>query len=270
MSVANLSKSTYYDAIKRLDREDKDRWLKDKIKAIYEEHKGRYGYIRVTIELNNDAAVVNKYGRVNHKRISRLMKLLGLKAKIRTRKYRSYKGAVGKVSENILNRDFNTSRPLEKVVTDVTEFKVCGEKIYLSPAIDLYTNEVISYSISKSPNVEFVIDMLRKGFRKKSYENLIVHSDQGFQYQNAKFINFLKDHGIIQSMSRKGNCYDNACAESFFSHLKSEFFHVTSFNSVDRFIAGLHEYIDYYNNKRIVTKLKMTPIQYRDHQLGHI
>lgn len=268
--IANLAKSSYYDAIKRLEREDKDKWLKNKIKSIYEKHKGRYGYIRTTIALNNDKEVIAKYDKVNHKRIYRLMKLLGLQAKTRIKKYKSYKGNVGRVAENILDRNFTTSRPLEKVVTDVTEFKVCGEKIYLSPAIDLNTSEIISYSISRAPNVDFVMDMLKKGFRKRTYENLIIHSDQGFQYQSYKFINFLRERGIKQSMSRKGNCYDNACAENFFSNLKSEFFYLNKFNSVEEFIDELKEYMHYYNNIRVITKLKMTPIQYRDHQLGLI
>jgi len=268
--IANLAKSSYYDALKRLNREDKDQWLKDKIKYIYEDHKGRYGYIRITIALNNDNEVIDKYERINHKRVYRLMKLLGIQAKTRIKKYKSYKGNVGKISENILERDFTTFKPLEKVVTDVTEFKVCGEKIYLSPAIDLNTNEVLSYSISKSPSVSFVMDMLKSGFKRSVYENLIIHSDQGFQYQNSRFINFLKERGIKQSMSRKGNCYDNACAENFFSHLKSEFFYLDKFTSVEEFIDELEKYIYYFNNKRIVTKLKMTPIEYRDHQLGLI
>lgn len=248
-----------------LNIDDTDKWLKDKIQLIYNDNKGRYGYRRITLALNCDEEVINKYGRVNHKRVKRLMDLLCLKAKIRVKKYKSYKGEVGKIADNILNRDFTTTNTYQKLVTDVTEFKVCDKKIYLSPLIDSHSKEVLGYSHSTSPSVSFVIEMLENGLSDEKYQDLIIHTDQGFQYQNAKYRTWLEDRNIIQSMSRKGSCYDNAVAENFFSHLKAEFFKINTFKSVDEFLKALDEYIKYYNEERIVTKLKMPPIQYRRH-----
>lgn len=213
----------------------------NKIKDIYNENKGIYGYRRITDEINSDPDVLKKYVRVNHKRVKRLMNILGLKARIRVRKYKSYKGQEGKIANNILDRDFNTERILQKVVTDVTEFRVANKRIYLSPLIDLHTKEVLGFSHSLSPTVAFVIEMLEKSLPEERYEGLLIHSDQGFQYQNMKYQTWLKDKGIIQSMSRKGNCYDNALAENFFSHLKAEFYHINEFKTVDEFIKGLKD-----------------------------
>lgn len=222
------------------------------------------------IALNRDKEVIEQYGRINHKRVQRLMKILGLKAVIRVKKYKSYKGKEGIIAPNILNRDFISDKPERKMVTDVTEFRVCNKRIYLSPLIDLNTSEIISYSVSYSPSVQFVIEMLEKGLQKDKYDNLVIHSDQGFQYQNKKYQNFLTERNIKQSMSRKGNCYDNAKAENFFSQLKAEFFHVNEFNTIEEFKKELDKYINYYNNDRIVSKLKMAPVEYRYHQLEFI
>lgn len=265
-----MPKSTYYDVIKRINREDKDKFLKDKITTIYNAHGGKYGYRRITIALNKDKEVIKKCKKVNHKRVLRIMQALGLKAKIRVKKYRSYKGQEGVIAPNIINRDFSADNINHKMVTDVTEFRVCNKKIYLSPLIDLYNSEVVGYSVSQSPTVAFVIEMLEKGLTETRYDNLIIHSDQGFQYQNIRYRNWLKDHEITQSMSRKGNCYDNSLAENFFSQLKAEFFHINQFKSIDEFKFGLDEYIKYYNNQRIVTKLKMAPVEYRNQDLANI
>ena len=245
-------------------------WLKTKIKEIFNEHKGRYGYRRLTIALNNDSDVVSKHSKVNHKRVKRLMNLLGLIATIRVKKYKSYKGVEGRIAPNIFDRNFSTTELEQKAVTDVTEFKVCNRKIYLSPLIDLHSKEVLGFSYSFSPTVSFVIEMLENALKEDTYNNLTIHTDQGFQYQNIRYRTWLKDRNIVQSMSRRGNCYDNAVAENFFSHLKAEFFHVNKFKTVDQFIKGLEEYIEYYNNERIVTKLKMPPVGYREHCLAII
>ncbi|QVK21782.1 IS3 family transposase [Mycoplasmatota bacterium] len=259
LEIANLAKSTYFDVLKNIDS-DNDKEIKSKITNIYYKHKGRYGYRRITIVLRNEGLVIN------HKKVYRLMKSLGLVAKIRVKKYRSYKREVGKIANNELNRDFSTNTFKEKLVTDITEFKVDGRKIYLSPLIDIHNDEVISYTVGFSPNVRLVIEMLEKGITTKM-KNTIVHSDQGFQYQNRRFQTYLEDKEITQSMSRRGNCLDNSKAENFFSHLKAEFYHVNKFKTVKQFIRELKKYINYYNNERIVTKLKMSPVQYREHCL---
>ncbi|QVK21773.1 IS3 family transposase [Mycoplasmatota bacterium] len=261
LEIVGLVKSTYFDVLKSFNIEDKDKELKERINTIYHKNKGRYGYRRITISLKNTGLIVN------HKKVYRLMKVLGLSCKIRVKKYKSYKGEIGKVAENVLSRDFNTSNFSEKLVTDITEFRVEGQKVYLSPLIDIHNKEVISYTVGMSPSVKLVIDMLEKGITEE-HEKSVIHSDQGFQYQNKRFQTYLKNKKIVQSMSRKGNCLDNSIAENFFSHLKAEFYKINKFKTVTQFIKELREYIHYYNNERIVTKLKMAPVQYRYHCLN--
>ena len=182
-------------------------------------------------------------------------------------KYHSYKGEVGNIANNLLNREFTASKPFEKLTTDVTQFKVCNEKVYLSPVMDLFNREIISYSISLSPNLSQVLEMLN-GLFKRLPKNArpIFHSDQGWQYQHAEYQRLLREHNITQSMSRKGNCMDNGAMENFFARLKVEMFYGEKFESVNAFIDELKKYIHYYNNERISTKLKgMSPVQYRAH-----
>jgi transposase len=196
------------------------------------------------------------------------MSKLGLKGKQRKNdKYHSYKGEVGNIANNLLNREFTASKPFEKLTTDVTQFKVCNEKVYLSPVMDLFNREIISYSISLSPNLSQVREMLN-GLFKRLPKNArpIFHSDQGWQYQHAEYQRLLREHNITQSMSRKGNCMDNGAMENFFGRLKVEMFYGEKFESVNAFIDELKKYIHYYNNERISTKLKgMSPVQYRAH-----
>ena len=202
---------------------------------------------------------------INHKTVLKLMKSLNLKGKQRkNEKYHSYKGEVGKVAENLLRRDFSAEKPFEKLTTDVTQFNVCGEKVYLSPILDLYNREIVSYSISLSPNLEQIREMLSGLFEKlPETARPLFHSDQGWQYQHAEYQRLLKAHNITQSMSRKGNCMDNGAMENFFGRLKVEMFYGEKFESVNAFIEKLKEYIEYYNNERIITKLKTSPVKYR-------
>lgn len=194
------------------------------------------------------------------------MNSLNIQGKMRKGKYKSYKGTVGKIANNKLNRDFSSSKPFEKLVTDVTEFSVCNEKVYLSPVLDLYNREIVSYNISKSPNFRQTRAMLYSLFLKLPQKaKPILHSDQGWQYQMKEYQQLLDEHNIVQSMSRKGNCLDNSAMENFFGRLKVEIFYGENFKSSDELIRRLEEYITYYNNKRIILKLKMSPIQYRTH-----
>lgn len=154
------------------------------------------------------------------------MKVLGLKSLIRGKKYKSYKGSIGKITANLLDRKFKSIAPNQKWVTDITEFKVGNQKLYLSPIIDLYNQEIISYELSERPIFNLVINMLKKAFKTLPNESkLMLHSDQGWQYQMRQYQFLLKEKGIIQSMSRKGNCLDNAIIENFFGTLKSELFY---------------------------------------------
>ena len=196
------------------------------------------------------------------------MRILNLKGKQKKNdKYHSYKGQIGKISDNHLNREFYAEKPFEKLATDVTQFKVGEEKVYLSPIMDLYNREIIAYSISLSPNLDQVRDMLKDLFSKLPTDaKPLCHSDQGWQYQHSEYQRLLKEHNIKQSMSRKGNCMDNGAMENFFGRLKVEMFYGEKFECVNAFIDELKSYIHYYNNDRISTKLNgMSPVQYRTH-----
>jgi transposase InsO family protein len=233
---------------------DKYSAIKKEITHIYHENKGRYGYRRITDELHDRGYIIN------HKTIQRLMKLLGLVCRVRMKKYRSYKGEVGKIAQNLLERNFEASKPNEKWVTDVTEFSLFGQKLYLSPILDLCSRDIVSYTISDHPVLPMVTTMLDKAFAKIPKDtNLILHSDQGWQYQHKQFQGMLKANGIRQSMSRKGNCLDNAVVENFFGLLKCELLYLQEFESMAHFKAELIEYLDYYNNRRIKVKLKGLP-----------
>lgn len=203
---------------------------------------------------------------INHKTVSRLMKELKLYGKQRKNKYRSYKGEIGKTAPNVLNREFQADKPYEKLTTDVTEFNVCNEKVYLSPVLDMFNNEILSYSISKRPNFKQTTDMLEDLFKVlPDGAKPLLHSDQGWQYQMKIYQQMLKEHNITQSMSRKGNCLDNCIIENFFGKLKVEMYYGEKFDSINDFIDKLNNYIYYYNNERISLKRRMSPVQYRTH-----
>lgn len=263
LKLAGLARSTFYYQQKALLVADKYADLKNHIRTIYARHKGRYGYRRIT-------ATIQKMGMlVNHKTVQRLMTELGLKSLVRIKKYRSYKGDVGCAAPNILQRQFEAQEANQKWVTDVTEFNVAGEKLYLSPVLDLYNGEIIAYETSRRPVFEMVSNMLKKALVKlKPEEKPVLHSDQGWQYRMPAYQRILEKNQVIQSMSRKGNCLDNAAMESFFAVLKSEYFHLNKFKSIDELQKGLAKYIHYYNYDRIKMKLKgLSPVQYRTQPL---
>ena len=197
------------------------------------------------------------------------MKQLGLVCCVRIKKYHSYKGEVGKIAPNLLNRDFYAQKPNEKWVTDVTEFSLFGKKLYLSPILDLHSSYLVSYTISERPVLSMVTDMLNKAFVNiPDNTNLILHSDQGWQYQHKQYQRMLCNKGIRQSMSRKGNCLDNSVMENFFGILKSELLYLQKFESIEQFKQELEDYLDYYNNRRIKAKLKgLPPAIYRQQAL---
>ena len=233
---------------------DKYKEVKAEIIKIYYENKGRYGYRRITTEVHNHGFSIN------HKTVQRLMKELGLVCRVRIKKYRSYKGEVGKIAPNLLSRNFYAEKPNQKWVTDVTEFSLFGQKMYLSPILDLHNGYLVSYTISERPVLGMVISMLEKAFETiPDGTGLVLHSDQGWQYQHKQYQRMLRRKGIRQSMSRKGNCLDNAVMENFFGLLKSELLYLQEFRSLDHFKQELVDYLDYYNNRRIKAKRKGLP-----------
>lgn len=257
--IAEVPRSSYYYHLGHLYEPEKHSSEQEAIKQICVENKDRYGYRRVTLELHHRGF------QTNHKLVMKLMKQAHLTCMLREKRYHSYRGKVGKIAPNLLKRDFKAMKPNLKWTTDITEFKLMGQKIYLSPIMDLFNGEIISYAISYHPSFHPVAEMLKGAFQKIPDDTqLILHSDQGWQYQMRPYQKMLKDKGIRQSMSRKGNCYDNSVMENFFGILKTEFFHKRKFSSIYQFSTELSEYIDYYNNRRIKGKLKgLSPIQFR-------
>lgn len=254
LGIAQLARATYYYHARRLTQPKKHSEMRGLISDIFHEHQGRYGYRRITMELHNRGYTIN------HKTVQRLMKEEELVCRVRMKKYRSYKGETGKIAPNLLERNFSSTTPNQKWVTDVTEFNLFGQKLYLSAILDLCSQDIVSYTISESPVLSMVTQMLDKAFaRIPDGTELILHSDQGWQYQHKQYQRMLKKKGLLQSMSRKGNCLDNAVMENFFGHLKSELLYLQEFVSFEHFKASLIDYLDYYNNRRIKTKLKGLP-----------
>lgn len=282
LAFFKTAKSSYFYTIKTFTRIDQDKAIKEEITAIFNDNKQRYGYRRVTLELKNRGYSIN------HKRVKRLMKVLGLFARQPKAKYKSYKGEIGKICPSLLldkvidakkhktylKRNFNTTAVNQKWTTDVSEFHIAAGKLYLSPILDMHNREIVSYTISRSPNFKQTVDMLNIAFKKhKNLKGLIFHSDQGWQYQMKQYRDKLESKGIRQSMSRKGNCYDNCVMENFFGIMKNEMFYGNEyqFETLDQLEQAMVEYIEYYNNQRIITKLKgLTPIMYRHQSLINV
>jgi transposase InsO family protein len=240
LKISDISRSSYYFLIN--ENPDKDAEIKRLISEINYKHKGRYGYRRIMQELKSQGMVIN------HKKVQRLMGVLGLKSMIRIKKYKSYHGNVGKIAPNLLNRNFHADKPNQKWATDITEFALFGQKIYLSTIIDLFNGKIVCYHLHNHPTYHLVHEMLQKA-KTLMLENkgLILHSDQGWHCQMRQYQAFLRGHGVVQSMSRKGNCLDNAVQENFFGLLKSEFLYLQKFDSLEQFTSELHVYISYYN-----------------------
>lgn len=263
LKLAGLARSTFYYQL-AVRTADKHKQLKETIKTVFEQHKGRYGYRRVT-------AALRQLGQhVNHKTVQRLMGTLKLKSLVRPKKYKSFKGEVGQAAPNELQRQFDAAAPNTKWVTDVTEFNVAGEKLFLSPVLDLYNGEIIAFETNRRPQFELVTSMLTKAFsRLSSTDKPLLHSDQGWQYRMAAYRQELTERGVAQSMSRKGNCHDNAAMESFFAVLKTEFFYLNKFANIEELEVGISDYIHYYNHDRIKLKLGgLSPVQFRTQRLA--
>ncbi len=258
-----MARSVFYYQAKASQLPDGYECEKRLVQSIYHEHQGRYGYRRIHLELRNRGIMLN------HKTVQKLMMRLGLKSTVRPKKYRSYRGEAGKAAANVLGRDFEASKPDAKWVTDVTEFKVKGQKVYLSLVIDLFTREVVTYNVGQRADLALVTGMLEDAISTLNPKSKpIIHSDQGWQYRHRAYQKQLNDNGLTQSMSRKGNCLDNAVAENFFALLKTEMYHNRRFEDADDLMEQIKEYIEYYNTKRIKVKLKgLTPIGYRNQAL---
>lgn len=259
LKVAGLSKSTYSYIAKTWGRGNPDRRWERLIQFVYSRHKGRMGYRRITAILREKGYVIN------HKKVLRIMNKLGLQCIVRVKRYRSFKRGLGEASQNILDRQFTAEKSNQKWTTDVTEFKLFEQKLYLSPILDLYNGEIVTYTLRERPTAEMVLTMMNEGLGRVAEPALLmIHSDQGWHYRTQKYQELLKNNQVTQSMSRKGNCYDNAVMESFFAIFKSEFLYLEKFEDMAHFKHALAEYINYYNNDRIKSRLGYkSPVAYR-------
>ena len=248
------------------DKDNKDKFYEDLIVEIYQNNYQKYGIPRITIALNKRLSDLN-LPKVNHKKVERLMIKLGIKARPKQRKYVSYKGTIGRIAPNLLDRDFSTEYPFQKIGTDVTVFIMPYGKLYLSPIIDFHTREVLAYNLSESPDFRQIQRMFDDLIEKHgcNISGAILHSDQGWQYQMEKYRIRLKELELTQSMSRKGNCLDNSPTENFFGRMKEEMFYGKEhlYKTMDQLKQGINRYIEYYNYVRIVNRLEMSPIEYR-------
>lgn len=258
-----LPRSTYYRYAGGRNAKV-DRWadVRPLLHEAFSRVPNGMGYRQVAMALRAERGLA-----ISGKTVLKLMREEGLRCRIRRKRYDSYRGEQGKAAGNLLNRDFSAARPMEKLVTDVTEFKVAGSKAYLSPVMDLYNNEIVAWSVSRSPNLAQAMEML-DGLAPLLRGPALLHSDQGWQYQQAAYQERLRQMGIVQSMSRKATCLDNACMEGFFGHLKDEFYRGRDFESFDSFKEQLDAYIVYWNTRRYQARLKgMAPVQYRGHSI---
>lgn len=256
-----MARSTFYYQCRAAQRVDQQSAMEASIRAVYDEHKGRYGYRRITAVLGNSMEEP-----VNHKCVQRLMQKMGLRALIRAKKRsRNVPGMSDVHVPNVLQRDFCATSPNQKWATDVTEFNVNGHKLYLSACMDLYNGEIVAYRMARRPVFELVSSTLEAALtRTRHAAELIVHSDQGWHYKMLPYRAMLAQHGVTQSMSRKSNCQDDAVIESFFGTLKAEYFHLAVPNSIDALEAGVHSYVRYYNRERIKLWLQgLSQVEYQ-------
>ncbi|EGJ0194612.1 IS3-like element IS1397 family transposase [Escherichia coli] len=263
LKAAGLARSTLYYQLSLQKAKDKYADVKQLIASIFHEHRGCYGYRRIHCELQKRGL------KFSGKTVRKLMQQLGLKSPVRLKKYRSYRGNMGLAAENILQRQFKAEAPCEKWVTDITEFRAGGQKLYLSPILDLFNGEIVAWETACRPTEELVKRMLNKGLESLAEgEKPLLHSDQGWQYRIKSYQSALADKGLVQSMSRKGNCLDNAVMENFFGHLKEEMYYRRDYRSVEELENAVNEYITYWNQKRIKLSLGgLSPVEYRtEHQ----
>lgn len=261
LHVSEVKKATYYYHKKNLEKADKYATIKEAIERIFYQHKELYGYRRIVLALRKEGFFIN------HKTVRRLMNDLGLHGVQKSKKYRSYRGEVGQIANNKINRHFETEKPNQVWLTDVTEFKVAGNKLYLSAFLDVFNREIVGYSITQNPNFGLIQDSFGNAIKRANLslqDQVLIHSDQGWLYQIPRFQQLIKPYNMSQSMSRKGNCLDNALMEGFFGILKNECIYRNSFRSLEEATQEIETYIEYYNTLRIKQKLNgMSPIEYR-------
>ena len=254
----NVSRSGYYAFLKRRDIPDRDLPLANRIKACQQESHKTYGYRRVHIWLERQG--IHR----NPKTVLRVMQKYNLLSVVRRKKFHYCSQHLHRYP-NLLNREFTDERPNQKWVTDISYIKTAQGFLYLSIIRDLYDNSIVAYKTDKEQSIKLVLDTIKAAKRKeKVTAELQLHSDQGFQYTSQAYFNLTQSYGITPSMSRRGNPYDNALAENFFSILKTECIHRVKLSGYDEASLLISEYINFYNNHRIQSKTKLTPLEKRN------
>ncbi|MBA0034627.1 IS3 family transposase [Pantoea sp. BIGb0393] len=259
LRAIGLPRSSYYYHVSK-DATETDRYAAviPVMTALHRKHSARYGYRRMTIMLRREGFTLN------HKTVRKLMKQHGLTCQIRRRKYRSWMNDGNKSSANLLSRHFEAERSGMKWCTDVTEFRAGGETLYLSVVQDLFNREIVAWEMSTRPALSLTCKMLEKALKTGlQKEGIMLHSDQGWQYRTPMWRSMLAEGQVLQSMSRKGNCLDNAVMENFFSHLKVEMYHRKKYESGNALKRDIDRYIRYYNCERINLRMGMSPAEYR-------
>ena len=252
-----VSRSGYYDFVKRMERPDRDMPLAEQIKECQQEVKRTYGYRRVQIWLERKG--IHR----NPKTVLRVMQKYNLLSVVRRKKYQRYGDCLHRY-QNLLNRDFHADRPNQKWVTDISYIKTEQGFLYLSVIRDLYDNSIVAYKTGTDQNINLVLSTVREAKKKeKVTAELQLHSDQGFQYTSQAYFRLTQSYGITPSMSRRGNPYDNALAENFFSILKTECIYLARPRTYEEAHLLIGEYIHFYNYQRIQLKTKLTPMEFR-------
>lgn len=264
LDIAQLPRSTFAYHRARVDHPDRQAALKAAVRGVYDHARGRYGHRRIHDALHAEGWVVGE------KTVLQVMREEGLVCQVRRKRTRQTTGVVGKRVANILNRKFRTHAPNTTWVADMTEFRIGRTKRYLVAMVDLFDRQVIAYAVGPSPTLELSNTVLRHALATlPAGSTPLLHTDQGFQFQHASWQQRARGVGVLLSMSRRGTCLDNAMAENFFSHLKTEFFYLQAFGDVDEFERELHAYIRWYNTERISrTLMNKSPIAFRAHWLA--
>jgi transposase InsO family protein len=259
LAYVGLPRSTFYYRASH-SAVDRHAAVRPLVRSVFGESRGAYGYRRVTLAQERD------YGlRIDRKTVAKIMRAEGLRARGRRKsRYNSYRGTVGRVAPNLLERHFTEEVPMCRLVSDITQFNVGDRRVYLSPLIDLYNGEVVSWRIGPGPDVESALGMLADAAGRLQESGAVIHTDQGFQYQTPRWRDRLASLGRTQSMSRKATCLDNAPAESFFGRLKTEFSDGSDYTQPKRFARDLDAWIVWYNTDRIRGPLGgLAPVEYR-------
>lgn len=267
LKCANLPRSSYYYAQSHPKRPTRPE-LREAVAEIFSRTPNGCGHRQIAMCLRAERDV-----RIADKTVLKMMHEMGISCGIRREtdyhRYNSYRGIVGRTFENVLGRDFRADGPWQKLGTDVTEFKQRWGKAYLAPVYDFCSKEIVAWSVSRSPNMEQQADILEQMLGKMpAGARPVLHSDMGWQYQHDTWTSALREHGIVQSMLRKGNCIDNGATEQVFGHIKDEFFRGRQWPDFESFKADLDAYIVYWNTRRRQVKLKgLTPEEFRNQSL---